>query len=90
LQKLQETNDVIGDVRGSGLMLGVDLVKDKTTKEPNAEAAAALSESLKNKGILIGKGGLRGNVLRIKPPMCWSVEDADFFLDAMKEGLGEL
>lgn len=71
-------------------MLGVDLVRDGATKEPNPEAAAAVSESLKNKGVLVGKGGLRGNVLRIKPPMCWSEDDADFFLEATAEALREL
>ena len=71
-------------------MLGIDLVSDSKTKEPNPAAAAAVSESLKRKGILIGKGGLRGNVLRVKPPMCWSEADADFFLEAFKESLQEL
>ena len=83
-------NSVVGDVRGSGLMLGIDLVSDSKTKEPNAAAAAAVAESLRRKGILIGKGGLRGNVLRVKPPMCWTRGDADFFLEAFEESLLEL
>ena len=92
LKKIQKSNanSVIGDVRGSGLMLGIDLVSDSKTKEANPAAAAAVSESLKQKGILIGKGGLRGNVLRVKPPMCWSEGDADFFLEAFGESLQEL
>jgi alanine-glyoxylate transaminase / (R)-3-amino-2-methylpropionate-pyruvate transaminase len=92
LRKIQarQCNSVIGDVRGSGLMLGIDLVSDSKRKTPNAAAAAAVSESLKSRGILIGKGGLRGNVLRVKPPMCWSEGDADFFLEALEESLREL
>lgn len=90
LKKLQEAHPVVGDVRGSGLMLGVELVSDPKTKAPAAAAAAAVSESLKAKGVLIGKGGLRGNVLRVKPPMCWSEGDADFFLEAIEESLREL
>ena len=90
IQKESNGGDVVGDVRGSGLMLGIDLVSDLRTKEPNPAAAAAVSESLKRRGILIGKGGLRGNVLRVKPPMCWSEADADFFLESFGESLREL
>lgn len=92
LRKIQKSssNSVVGDVRGSGLMLGIDLVADSRTKEPNPAAAAAVSESLRKKGVLIGKGGLRGNVLRVKPPMCWTEQNADFFLEAFDESLKEL
>ena len=71
-------------------MLGIDLVADSRTKEANPAAAAAVSESLRRRGVLIGKGGLRGNVLRVKPPMCWTEADADFFLEAFAESLNEL
>uniref|UniRef100_A0A453IW40 alanine--glyoxylate transaminase n=1 Tax=Aegilops tauschii subsp. strangulata TaxID=200361 RepID=A0A453IW40_AEGTS len=74
---------VIGDVRGRGLMLGVELVTDRTEKTPAKAETAVLFEKLKDLGVLVGKGGLHGNVFRIKPPMCFSKDDADFLVDAM-------
>ena len=83
LQKLQAKHAVIGDVRGKGLMLGVELVKDRTTKEPDPQATGKVLEVTRELGVLIGKGGISGNVLRIKPPMCITREDADFALAAL-------
>src|SRR2546422_247847 len=78
LQNLAEKHHLIGDVRGLGLMLGVELVKARKTKDPAREQAAFVGESCKDMGLLIGKGGLGGNPLRIKPPMCLTMADADF------------
>ena len=85
--RLAEKHSLIGDVRGLGLMLGVELVKDRTTKEPAKEECAAVFERCKELGLLIGKGGLSGNVLRIKPPMCLTEADADFMLEVVDEAL---
>ncbi|MCA9307777.1 MAG: aminotransferase class III-fold pyridoxal phosphate-dependent enzyme, partial [Phycisphaerales bacterium] len=68
LGALQEKYSLIGDVRGMGLMLGVELVRDRVTKEPANTEAADILERCKHRGLLIGKGGLYGNTLRIKPP----------------------
>ena len=87
LEKLAEKHSIIGQVRGLGLMLGVELVKDRTTKEPAKEACAEVFERCKDLGLLIGKGGLWGNTLRIKPPMCITREDADFMLEVIDEAL---
>ena len=76
-------HDVIGDVRGRGLMLGIELVKDRGTKQPAKEACIRVFEACRDLGLLIGKGGLHGNVLRIKPPMCLTEADAGFMLDAL-------
>ncbi len=62
--ELQEKHSDIGDVRGMGLMLGIELVKDRETKEPNPEAVLRVFEETKRRGVLIGKGGLYGNVIR--------------------------
>ena len=85
--KLAAKHSIIGEVRGKGLMLGVELVKDRTTKEPAKEEFAAVFERCKELGLLIGKGGLWGNSLRIKPPMCIHRADADFMLEVMDQAL---
>ncbi len=85
LRKLQEKHSVIGDVRGLGLMIGVELVKDRTTKEPAKEACLAVFEKCRELGVIIGKGGFHGNVLRVKPPMCITAADVDCLLDALDQ-----
>jgi alanine-glyoxylate transaminase/(R)-3-amino-2-methylpropionate-pyruvate transaminase len=90
LLELQRRHALIGDVRGLGLMIGVELVRDRTTKEPAREEALAVMEHLRELGILIGKGGLDGNTLRIKPPMCLTAADVDFALDALDLALGKV
>ncbi len=85
--ELAKHHQLIGDVRGMGLMLGVELVRDRTTKEPAKTETLALLEAAREMGVLIGKGGLEGNVLRIKPPMCITAEDADFTIDVLDRAL---
>ena len=90
LRELAARHALIGDVRGMGLMLGVELVKDRGTKEPAKEAALAVMERLREQGILVGKGGLSGTVLRIKPPLCLTAADVDFALDVLDQVLAEV
>lgn len=90
LRELQERHDIIGDVRGPGLMMGLELVKDRTTKEPATAETAAVFERMKDLGVLMGKGGLYGNCFRIKPPMCFNMADADFLVDVMDQSLSGL
>jgi alanine-glyoxylate transaminase/(R)-3-amino-2-methylpropionate-pyruvate transaminase len=90
LLELQERHALIGDVRGMGLMLGVELVRDRKTKEPANTEAADVMEKAKERGLIIGKGGLFGNTLRIKPPMCLNKDDADFLVDCLDEILAEI
>ncbi len=90
LEKLMSRHDVIGDVRGKGLMTGVELVKDRKTKEPAKDECARVFERAKEMGLLIGKGGLYGNVLRIKPPMCINRRDVDFIIEVLDIALKEL
>lgn len=87
LNELKEKKPIIGDVRGMGLMLGIELVKDRTTKEPASAEAAEVLEKCRQRGLLIGKGGLFGNTLRIKPPMCLTKDDANFLVDCLGECL---
>ena len=90
LLELQERHPLIGEVRGMGLMLGVELVRDRETKEPATKETARLIEMAKERGLLLGKGGLMGNTLRIKPPMCLTKTDADFLADCLDEVLGKI
>ena len=85
LAELQERHPIIGEVRGLGLMLGVELVSDRQSRQPASAAAATVMELAKERGLLIGKGGLFGNTLRIKPPMCITIDDADFMADCLDE-----
>ncbi len=90
LLELQDKQPLIGEVRGLGLMLGVELVTDRQTKEPASTQAADAMEMCKQRGLIIGKGGLKGNTLRIKPPMCITTDDADFLVDCLDEVLGKI
>lgn len=90
LRALQKKHSLIGDVRGMGLMLGVELVKDAKTREPAKAECIAVFERARELGLLIGKGGLHGNVLRIKPPMCLTQADADFLLAVLDQALAQV
>ena len=90
LERLMTKHHLIGDVRGKGLMLGVELVRDRKTKEPAKTEAIAVIERARELGVLMGKTGLYGNVLRIKPPMCVTREDIDFALDVLDDALGNM
>ncbi|MET0826499.1 MAG: aminotransferase class III-fold pyridoxal phosphate-dependent enzyme, partial [Acidimicrobiales bacterium] len=75
LEKATAQLQMVGDVRGKGLMIGVELVRPGTT-EPDTAAAAAVMERAREGGLLIGKGGLYGNCLRIAPPLSLTAEEA--------------
>jgi alanine-glyoxylate transaminase / (R)-3-amino-2-methylpropionate-pyruvate transaminase len=83
---LQAKHERIGDVRGSGLMLGVELVKDRSTKEPADVEAGKVAEHARDNGVIVGKGGVFGNVLRINPPLCIERHDIDFVVDILDRG----
>jgi 4-aminobutyrate aminotransferase-like enzyme len=87
LDALKEKHTLIGDVRGMGLMQGVELVTDRDTKEPAAAATNRLMEETKKRGLLIGKGGLYGNTLRIAPCLNIRAADIDAFLSLLDESL---
>src|SRR5437667_611308 len=83
LNELKEKYKLIGDVRGKGLLLGVELVKDRQSKEPAREESAQVMEKCKEMGLLVGKGGLWGQTIRFSPPMCLKEHDADFLIDVL-------
>lgn len=90
LNQLQMKHPLIGDVRGRGLLLGVELVKDKVTKIPAANETIQLMDLCKDKGLLLGKGGQLGNVLRIAPPLTINRDQVNFMLETIDQSLAEL
>ena len=87
LERLKEKHALIGDIRGRGLMLGIELVTDRATKAPARAECARVLETAKDLGLLLGKGGLWGQTLRFAPPMCLTRADADFALAVLDEAL---
>ena len=88
LEKLKAKHKIIGDVRGKGLLLGIEFVKDRATKEPNKEGCAQAVENARELGLLLGKGGLWGQTIRFAPPMNITQADADFLLAVLDEAIG--
>jgi alanine-glyoxylate transaminase / (R)-3-amino-2-methylpropionate-pyruvate transaminase len=90
LHKLKEKHKIIGDIRGKGLLLGIEMVKDRTTKVPASAECVQMLENARDLGLLIGKGGLWGQTIRFAPPMCITQADADFALAVFDEAFGAL
>ncbi|MBT8433556.1 MAG: aminotransferase class III-fold pyridoxal phosphate-dependent enzyme, partial [Gammaproteobacteria bacterium] len=90
LEDLQTRHEVIGAVRGRGMMMAVELVKNRETREPDAETMARLFENTRDCGLVASKSGAYRNVLRICPPLCMQMEDVPIFEEAINrsfEGL---
>ena len=89
LEELKEKHSLIGDVRGMGLMQGIELVRDRETKEPAPAALAQVFEGAKKRGVLIGKGGLYGNVIRLGPPLIAKKDHIDELITALDASFAE-
>jgi 4-aminobutyrate aminotransferase len=87
LESLQDKHDVIGDVRGMGLMQAIEFVKDRTTKEPAPEVTNQFMEECRKRGLLVGKGGFFANVIRTSPPLNITKADVDEAIRIMDEAL---
>jgi 4-aminobutyrate aminotransferase len=88
LKDLADKHPVIGEVRGKGLLLGVELINADRT--PNIEAAGQIMEETRRRGLLVGKGGLYGNVIRFAPPMSLTMEEADEGIDIVASSFAAL
>ena len=84
LKDIQTRHDCIGDVRGSGLMLGIEMVKDRRTKEPDAETTASVFEACRESGLILSKSGAFRSCLRMVPPLCLSLADVDQVADGLE------
>jgi 4-aminobutyrate aminotransferase-like enzyme len=87
LSEMQEDYKLIGEIRGKGLIIGVELVKDQKSKAPAAEETVKVRDMCREKGILLGHGGIKGNVLRIQPPLVIDKEQMDKILEAIATSL---
>jgi 4-aminobutyrate aminotransferase len=87
LEELKEKHEIIGDVRGMGLLQAVELVEDRATKKPATAQTDMALEAARENGLLIGKGGMYGNVLRISPPMNVGRGDVDQFIELLDKSL---
>ncbi len=87
LNDLATRHESIGDIRGSGLFLAVDLVNDRETREPATETASRVVNGLRDRGILTGSIGPGNNILKLRPPMVFSKANADYFLGIVDEVL---
>ncbi len=90
LEQMKERHAVIGDVRGKGLMQALELVEDRTTKQPAPGATNRFAEACKRRKLLVGKGGLYGNTVRIAPPMLIGEDELDAACDIMDAALAEI
>ncbi len=89
LRDLQKEYPVIGDVRGSGLFLGIDLVQSPETRAPASEQASYVVERLRDLGVLAGTDGPHHNVLKLRPPLIFSEEDVKLFMGVFTSILKE-
>jgi 4-aminobutyrate aminotransferase-like enzyme len=88
LQDLASQHRGIGDVRSAGLFIGIEFSLSGTI-EPDPAAASYVINALKERGVLIGAAGAYGNVLKVRPPLCFTRENADIFLETLEGVLGE-
>ena len=90
LLKIKDDFDYLGDIRGPGLFIGLDIVDNKEDKNPDREKAIEIVEILKGKGVLISNAGQYRNVLKLRPPLVFDSSHADFLLDELSASFKEV
>lgn len=90
LNRLSQKYEIIGDVRGRGLFFGAELVLDRGTKEPATDLATEVAEAMKERGVLMNKLGVHYNTTKMRPPMPFTIENADLMLEAFEDVLASL
>lgn len=90
LDVLQQKHEIIGDVRGRGFMQAIELVKDRRTKEPASRETAFVFQRTREHGIVVSKSGNFGNILRMVPPLCLSMEDVGPTIEALDRSFADL
>ena len=87
LAALKEKHEVVGDIRGSGLIFGAEIVLDRTTKEPASAFTDTVINAMRHRGVILSKLGRHKNTLKIRPPMPFSIQNADLLFDTLDEVL---
>ena len=87
LKALARQHELVGDVRGKGLFYGLELVRDQASRKPATEEALRVRELLRENGVLLGIASVYDNVIKIRPPMVFSQENADLLLEKLNQGL---
>jgi 4-aminobutyrate aminotransferase-like enzyme len=87
LEELKDKHEIIGDVRGMGLMQAIELVEDRESRKPATAQTMMLLETARENRLIVGKGGLYGNVIRVTPPMNIGRADVDHFIEALDKSL---
>jgi 4-aminobutyrate aminotransferase-like enzyme/Ser/Thr protein kinase RdoA (MazF antagonist) len=90
LRPLIDRYPIVGDVRGTGLFLGIELVRDRETLEPAGDEASFVANRMRERGVLLGTDGPYHNVVKIRPPMPFAESDADLLVDALAQSIAEL
>src|SRR5439155_19559361 len=86
-RQLQDRVPLLGEVRGRGLMIGLELVLDRKTREPATQEAKAVRAAMRERGVLVGVGGVHGNVVRVQPPLSITAEECERVADTLAEVL---
>jgi len=90
LQRLAARHPVIGDVRGIGLMIGIELVRSRETREPDAEFTKRIHKDLRERGVLVSTTGVEGCILRITPPLVLTGDEVDHALRILDESFASV
>lgn len=90
MRPLTESHKCVGDIRGTGLFFGLELVRNRAIRDPAPDLATAVVDEMRERGVLIGKTGIHGNVLKIRPPMPFGIENATFLVGILDEVLADL
>jgi 4-aminobutyrate aminotransferase-like enzyme len=90
VQAIAPRYPAVGDVRGVGLALGIEIVRDPRTKAPDGAMARAIKEGLRERRVLVGTAGAGGNVLKIRPPLAFTTAEVPVFVDALEATLAAL
>ena len=89
LRDLAVVHPLIGDVRGTGLFIGIELVSDRDARAPAGREASYVANRVRDLGVLVSTDGPDHNVLKIKPPLCFNRTDTDFLADTLDRVLSE-
>ena len=90
LQEIATGTKIIGDIRGSGLFLGIDLVRECDSREPATDETRLAVKLLRERGVLINSTGVYENILKIRPPLVFSKENVDLLLQKLKDVLNKV